>query len=68
MIGIIVIIFVFILESPWWLTSKDKVQKAATVLKRCNGKVDEHNVDEQIVHQDLHLPIRQISNIFSRNS
>jgi hypothetical protein len=49
MVGVIAIIFAFIPESPWWLVSKGKIEKAAKILDRCNGKVDGYSVDEQIV-------------------
>jgi hypothetical protein len=51
MVGIIILIFAFIPESPWWLVSKGKIDKAAKVLTRCNGKVEGYSVDEQIVCQ-----------------
>jgi SP family general alpha glucoside:H+ symporter-like MFS transporter len=49
MVGVIAIIFVLMPESPWWLVSKGKIDQAANVLNRCNGKVDGYSVDEQIV-------------------
>lgn len=49
MVGIIAIIFVSMPESPWWLVSKGKIDQAAKILNRCNGKVDGYSVDEQIV-------------------
>jgi hypothetical protein len=49
MVGIIAIIFVAMPESPWWLVSKGKIDQAAKILNRCNGKVDGYSVDEQIV-------------------
>ena len=49
MIGAIALIFVLLPESPWWLVSKGKVDKAAKVLKFCNGKVDGYDIQEQIV-------------------
>jgi hypothetical protein len=49
MVGVIAIIFVLMPESPWWLVSKGKIDQAAKVLNRCNGKVDGYSVDEQIV-------------------
>lgn len=49
MIGAIAFIFVLLPESPWWLVSKGKLDKAAKVLKFCNGKVDGYDVQEQIV-------------------
>ncbi|KAJ5217828.1 Major facilitator superfamily domain general substrate transporter [Penicillium citrinum] len=48
MVGIIIIIFAFIPESPWWLVSKGKIDKAARILTRCNGNVKGYSIDEQI--------------------
>ncbi|KAK6077039.1 MFS alpha-glucoside [Seiridium cupressi] len=48
MIGGIGIIFVFLPESPWWLASKGKLEKAAKVLRFFNGKVEGYDVEEQI--------------------
>jgi hypothetical protein len=49
MVAMIAVIFAIIPESPWWLVSKGKIDKAAKILKWCNGKVDGYSVDEQIV-------------------
>ncbi|KAJ5871638.1 uncharacterized protein N7529_003991 [Penicillium soppii] len=48
MVAMIAVIFAIIPESPWWLVSKGKIDKAAKILKWCNGKVDGYSVDEQI--------------------
>ncbi|KAM5354076.1 hypothetical protein ACJ41O_000726 [Fusarium nematophilum] len=48
MIGLILIIFLAIPESPWWLASKGKTDKAAKVLNLCFGHVEGYNVQEQI--------------------
>lgn len=53
MIGVTGIIFVLIPESPWWLVTKDKSDKAAKVLQNCNGRVDGYNVQQQIVRVSL---------------
>lgn len=53
MIGIILIIFLAIPESPWWLASKGKVEKASKVLRRCYGGVEGYNIEQQIV-RDSH--------------
>jgi SP family general alpha glucoside:H+ symporter-like MFS transporter len=49
MVGLIAVIFALIPESPWWLVSNGKIDKAAKILNSCNGKVDGYSVDEQIV-------------------
>jgi Sugar (and other) transporter len=49
MIGVIAIIFVLLPESPWWLVSKGKSDKAAKVLGKYNSSVHGYNVQEQIV-------------------
>ncbi|KAJ5669429.1 hypothetical protein N7462_010499 [Penicillium macrosclerotiorum] len=48
MIGVIALIFVPLPESPWWLVSKGKLDKAAKVLQSYNGKVDGYDVQEQL--------------------
>ncbi|CAG7996809.1 unnamed protein product [Penicillium salamii] len=48
MVGLIAVIFLVIPESPWWLASQGKIDKAAKVLNWFNGKVDGYSVDEQI--------------------
>jgi MFS transporter, SP family, general alpha glucoside:H+ symporter len=49
MVGISVIIFLFIPESPWWLVSKGRNEQAAKVLQRYFGKIPGYNVQEKIV-------------------
>lgn len=49
MIGATIIIFVLIPESPWWLVSKGKLDRAAKVLQTCNGRVDGYDIEERIV-------------------
>ncbi|CAG8897290.1 unnamed protein product [Penicillium nalgiovense] len=48
MVGVILLIFAFIPESPWWLVSKGKIDKAVKILTRCNGNVEGYSVNEQI--------------------
>lgn len=48
MIGVILIIFVLLPESPWWLASKGKVDEASKVLHRCFANVEDFDVDQQI--------------------
>ncbi|KAH6898009.1 general substrate transporter [Thelonectria olida] len=52
MVGIIAIIFFFLPESPWWLVSKGRHDKATKVLLLCNGHVPGYNVQEQISIMD----------------
>lgn len=49
MIGVMLIIFLLIPETPWWLAGKEKLNKAAKVLLRYNGHIEGYNVDEVIV-------------------
>lgn len=49
MVGVIGIVFAVIPESPWWLASKGKLDKAAKVLHRINGSVENYDVAEQVV-------------------
>lgn len=53
MIGGIAIIFALLPETPWWLMSKEKEEKAAKVLRLLNGSVEGYDVDEQIVSSCL---------------
>ncbi|KAF7553525.1 hypothetical protein G7Z17_g3531 [Cylindrodendrum hubeiense] len=48
MIGVIAIIFVLLPETPWWLVSQGKLDKAAKVLKLCNGHIEGYDVQEHI--------------------
>jgi len=43
------IVFALLPETPWWLASKGKLDKAAKVLRFCNGGVPGYDVQEQIV-------------------
>ncbi|KAH7127828.1 general substrate transporter [Dactylonectria estremocensis] len=47
-IGGIAIIFIILPETPWWLVSKGKFDKAAKVLQKYNGHVEGYNVQEHI--------------------
>lgn len=56
MVGTIAIIFFLIPESPWWLVSKGKNDRAAKILQKYNGHVEGYDVQEQIVsHPFWHL-------------
>ncbi|CZS96291.1 probable maltose permease (MalP) [Rhynchosporium graminicola] len=48
MVGGMLLIFLCVPESPWWLVSKGKVDKAAKVLQKYNGHLEGYNVDEMI--------------------
>lgn len=49
MIGVSIIIFLIIPESPWWLVSKDKQAEATKILQRFYGRVEGYDVRERIV-------------------
>lgn len=53
MVGLIGIIFVFLPESPWWLASKGKLDKAKKVLQLLNGDVKGYDIQEQIVSLNI---------------
>ncbi|RDW62205.1 putative maltose permease (MalP) [Coleophoma cylindrospora] len=48
MIGTMLIIFLLIPESPWWLAGKGKLQSAEKVLLKYHGHIEGYNVQEQI--------------------
>ncbi|KAH7176812.1 general substrate transporter [Dactylonectria macrodidyma] len=47
-IGGIAIIFLLLPETPWWLVSKGKFDKASKILERYNGHVEGYDVQEHI--------------------
>jgi len=48
MIGAMLIIFLVIPETPWWLVGKGRLEKAAKVLTRYNGHIKGYNAEDQI--------------------
>ncbi|OGM48645.1 hexose transporter [Aspergillus bombycis] len=48
MVGATIIIFVIMPETPWWLVSKGKLDRAAEILTTYNGRVEGYDVSEQI--------------------
>ncbi|KUL83520.1 hypothetical protein ZTR_10568 [Talaromyces verruculosus] len=48
MIGLSIIIFLIIPESPWWLVSKDRQSEATKILQRFYGRVEGYDVQEKI--------------------
>jgi hypothetical protein len=71
MIGGIGVIFVFLPESPWWLASKGKLEKAAKILHSCNGQVEGYDVQEQIVSsntKEIISVVFRLSNVGCRKS
>ena len=53
-VGVSLIIFVILPESPWWLVGKDRHEKAMKALRLCNGRVEGYDIQEQIVYP-VHL-------------
>jgi hypothetical protein len=53
------VVFALLPETPWWLASKGKLDKAAKVLQFCNGGVKGYDVQEHIVCL-LRLPIAPV--------
>lgn len=49
MVGATIIIFIIMPETPWWLVSKGKLDKASKMLRRYNGRVEGCDVSKQIV-------------------
>lgn len=49
MIGLLVGIFLWIPESPWWLVAHGKVDQARKVLVKIHGGIAEYNVEHEIV-------------------
>jgi hypothetical protein len=43
------IVFALLPETPWWLASKGKLDKARKVLQLCNSGVEGYDIEEQIV-------------------
>lgn len=57
MIGGMLFIFLLIPESPWWLASKEKLDKASKILTRFNGHVPGYNVQEVIVSLSIDIAV-----------
>jgi hypothetical protein len=62
MVGTIAIIFLLIPESPWWLVSKGKNDRAAKILQRYNGHIEGYDVQEQVVSQ-ISQNLKEITNM-----
>ncbi|KIX08671.1 uncharacterized protein Z518_03328 [Rhinocladiella mackenziei CBS 650.93] len=77
MIGAMIIIFLLIPETPWWLAGKEKLDKVAKVLLKYNGHIEGYNVQEtidvmtatkitqQFVGRAFSIPTRPISVFFA---
>lgn len=49
MIGGMLIIFLLIPESPWWLAGRERLDKAGKILQRLNGHIEGYEVQEVLV-------------------
>lgn len=49
MIGVIGIVFALLPETPWWLVSQNKMDKARKSLEICNGDIKDYDCSEQLV-------------------
>jgi hypothetical protein len=49
------IVFALLPETPWWLASKGKLDKARKVLQLCNSGVEGYDIEEQIVRFSIPL-------------
>lgn len=49
MIGTMLIIFLLLPESPWWLVGRGRQDKAGKILQRYNGHIEGYNVQETLV-------------------
>lgn len=56
MIGAMLIIFILLPETPWWLASKGKLDKAKKVLLKYNGHLEGYNAQEVIVSSRSSFP------------
>ena len=48
LIGILIVIYVFLPESPWWQVQKGKIEPARASLRRIHGQHSVFNVDEEL--------------------
>jgi hypothetical protein len=58
MVGVMLIIFILLPETPWWLAGKGKLDKAAKVLLGYSGHIEGYNVEEKIVRSWLPFTIQ----------
>ena len=47
-IGVMILIFLVLPESPWWLVSRGDVSAARKVLERVYGNIDQHDIDSEL--------------------
>ncbi|WVQ82451.1 hypothetical protein IAT38_004580 [Cryptococcus sp. DSM 104549] len=50
MLGIMLIIYVYIPESPWWCANRELHDRGRAIIKRLNGNIDGYDVD---FHYDI---------------
>lgn len=65
MIGVMLLIFLLLPETPWWLASKGKLDKAEKTLLRYNGHVSDYNAKEHVVRLPSLLLSQRTSLTFS---
>lgn len=47
MVGLMIIIYAIVPESPWWCANAGRHDQGKAVLRRLNGKISSYDVDEE---------------------